>query len=151
MPRPSYDQVSTGKTGHTEAAQIIFDPDILSYNQLLDVFFATHDPTEVNRQGPDVGSQYRSVIFTHSLEQQRRATEKKAALSASGKYPRPVATDILPFSNFFPAESAHQNFYNRNPESRYCIAIIDPKVQKLLKEFPDSVKNITTDGPPTEA
>lgn len=146
MPQPSYDQVSDGTTGHTEATQITFDPDILSYDQLLNVFFATHDPTEVNRQGSDVGPQYRSMIFTHSADQQRVATEKKSALNASGKYQAPVVTEIVPFTNFFPAENAHQNFYNRNPESRYCIAIIDPKIQKLLKEFPGSVQEISKVG-----
>lgn len=139
-PQPSYDQVSTGKTGHTEAAQIIFNPNIISYDEILDIFFATHDPTEVNRQGPDVGPQYRSVIFTHSPAQQRRATDKKTALNASGKYQAPVATEILPFTNFFPAENAHQNFYNRNAEYGYCVAIIDPKIKKLLKEFPERVQ-----------
>lgn len=139
MPQPTYDQVSTGTTGHAEAMQIIFDPDVLSYDHVLDVFFASHNPTEANRQGPDVGPQYRSIIFTHSADQQRVAIEKKSAANTSGKYPQPIVTDILPFTTFYPAEHEHQNFYARNPEHGYCVAIIDPKIQKLLKEFPGSV------------
>lgn len=148
IPHPSYEQVSTGQTGHAEAIQIIFDPDVLSYDQLLDVFFTTHNPTEINRQGPDVGPQYRSMIFTHSADQQRRAIANKSVVNASGKYQRPVATEIIPFTNFFPAEGTHQNFYNRNPEYGYCLATIDPKIQKLLKEFPDSTQNSTPHSTP---
>ncbi len=141
VPSPSYEQVSTGKTGHAEAIQIEFDPAKISYQDLLDVFFATHDPTLVNRQGPDTGPQYRSVIFAHSPEQEAAARRKIADLTAAKKHRQPIATEVVPFASFFPAEDSHQDFYNRNREYGYCLAIIDPKIQKLLKEFPDRVKD----------
>lgn len=140
VPNPSYEQVSTGQTGHAEAIQIEFDSAAISYEDLLDVFFATHDPTQVNRQGPDSGTQYRSVIFTHSEEQRRAAETKKTSLTVSGKYRAPVATDIRPLNAFFLAENSHQDFYARNPGNRYCSALIDPKIQKLLKDFSSFVK-----------
>ncbi|MDP3685504.1 MAG: peptide-methionine (S)-S-oxide reductase MsrA [bacterium] len=139
-PNPSYEAVSSGNTGHAEAIQITFDPAIISYEKLLDVFWAIHDPTTPNRQGADVGPQYRSVIFTHTEEQKRAALASKERLEKSGAYDKPIVTEIVPFTNFAPAEDAHQNYYNRNREAGYCQLVIDPKIQKLMKEFRTEVK-----------
>ncbi|MEX2054993.1 MAG: peptide-methionine (S)-S-oxide reductase MsrA [Candidatus Andersenbacteria bacterium] len=137
---PSYEAVSSGSTGHAEAIQITFDPAIISYEKILEVFFATHDPTTMNRQGADVGSQYRSVIFYHSDEQKAVAEKAKQALEDSGKYDDPIVTDIVPFQKFYSAEDYHQNFYKQNPNNGYCQLIIDPKIEKLTKEFAGQVK-----------
>lgn len=137
---PSYEEVSRGTTGHAEAIQITFDPTVIPYEKLLEVFWRTHDPTTVNRQGPDTGPQYRSVIFTHSEDQQRVAVASKEHLKKSGRYRDPIVTEIIPFTNFYPAEEYHQDFYAKNPAYGYCQLIIDPKIEKLKKEFPDDVK-----------
>lgn len=135
MPEPSYEQVSSGSTGHAEAIDVEFDPNIISYDELLDVFFGTHDPTQVNRQGGDVGEQYRSVIFAHSPEQQETAEAKKAVLDVEGVFDKPIATAIEPFDAFYSAEEYHQDFYAKNPKQPYCQAVIDPKIAKLRKRF----------------
>jgi peptide-methionine (S)-S-oxide reductase len=136
---PSYEQVSTGKTGHAEAIQIVFDPSVISYDTLLDIFWATHDPTQMNRQGADVGPQYRSAVFAHSAEQKKIAEAHKAALAGSGKYRDPIVTEVVPFTTFTAAEPYHRDFYAKNPQNAYCIAVIDPKIQKLMKEFSKDV------------
>ena len=137
---PTYQQVCGGTTGHAEAAQITFDPDVLSYEELLEVFWRTHDPTTLNRQGADVGTQYRSVIFYHSDEQRAIAEKSKRETDASGLWPDPIVTEIVPFTNFYEAEGYHQNYYRSNPNQPYCRAVIDPKIRKLRKEFQDRLK-----------
>ncbi|TSC72645.1 MAG: peptide-methionine (S)-S-oxide reductase [Parcubacteria group bacterium Gr01-1014_38] len=138
---PSYEDVSSGTTGHAEAIQITFDPSVISYEKLLAVFWKTHDPTQRDRQGPDVGPQYRSAIFTHTEQQKRIALTAKERLKKSGLSEKPIVTEIVPFTNFFPAEEYHQNFYEKNPEHRYCQLVIDPKIEKLMKEFKGEIKN----------
>ena len=136
---PTYRQVCTGNTGHAEAIRIHFDPAIISYADLLDMFFATHDPTQLNRQGNDIGTQYRSAIFPHSSEQE---AEAKAAIErASADWPAPIVTTVEPLGEWYPAEDYHQDYWEgegqRNP---YCLAVIPPKLQKLRKSFAQRVK-----------
>ena len=140
MKAPSYQQVSTGRTGHAEAVQITFDPRIISYDSLIEVFWATHDPTTLNRQGADVGPQYRSAIFYHSDEQRRTAEASKSKWEASGKLSGKIVTSIEPFKSFYPAESHHQDYYATNPHNSYCSIVIEPKIRKLLRDFADEVK-----------
>ncbi len=133
---PNYDQVSMGNTGHAEAIQIEFDTSIISYDVLLDVFFTTHDPTTLNAQGNDIGTQYRSAIFFHTKEQELAARSKKDELDKSMKFPAKIVTEITPFTVFYPAENYHKDYYERNKESNpYCRVIIDPKIKKLFKEY----------------
>lgn len=135
-------------TNHAEALQIIFDPSIISYQKLLDVFWATHNPTTLNRQGNDVGTQYRSVIFYHSEEQKNKAEESKKKLEKEGVYKDKIVTEIVPFTNFYKAEEHHQNYFDKNKEYPYCRFVIYPKIQKLLKEFGTEVKEeFTQDNP----
>lgn len=132
---PTYEEVCTGTTGHAEVCRITFDPAIITYPELLTVFFQAHDPTTLNRQGADVGTQYRSVIFYHD-EQQREAAEKsKRELDASGRWPNPVVTEISPSTNFFPAEGYHQNYYRLNSGTPYSAAVIHPKLEKFRAVF----------------
>ena len=136
---PTYRQVCSGNTGHAEAIRIHFDPAIISYADLLDMFFATHDPTQLNRQGNDIGTQYRSAIFPHSSEQE---AEAKAAIErASADWPAPIVTTVEPLGEWYPAEDYHQDYWEgegqRNP---YCLAVIPPKLQKLRKSFAQRVK-----------
>jgi len=140
MEDPSYAQVSSGRTGHAEAVQITFDPGVVSYDMLLDVFFSTHDPTTVDRQGADVGPQYRSTIFYHDDEQRRTAEASKGRWQAFGKFGDKIVTSIEPFKRFYPAEDYHQDYYAANPHASYCTIVIDPKVKKLLRDFGDEVK-----------
>ncbi len=127
---PSYEEVSTGKTGFAEAIQIKFDPKIISFEKILDIFFSTHDPTTLNRQGQDIGTQYRSVIFYHNSKQKEIALKLKQPS---------FVTEIVPYINFYKAEEYHQNFYEKNKDYPYCQIIINPKIQKLLKEFKNDV------------
>lgn len=137
---PAYKEVSSGKTGHAEAVQISFDPQLISYLDLLKVHFATHDPTTLNRQGPDVGKQYRSVIFYHN-PQQKAATENYLnELSKSGKFKNKIVTQVLPYSQFYPAEAYHQDYYAKNPGDSYIVSVARPKVQKFEKEFRNWLK-----------
>ena len=135
VPNPSYEDVCTGQTGHAEAVQISFDPEVVSFETLLNVFFETHDPTTLNRQGADVGTQYRSAIFYHDEAQKETAERVVRELDSSKHYQDPVVTEITPFDVFYPAEDYHTGFYERNRTYPYCRVIIDPKVQKLYKEF----------------
>lgn len=128
---PTYEEVCGGGTGHAEVVQIEFDPTVISYEQLLEWFWAAHDPTQVNRQGNDVGTQYRSVIFTHNEEQRRIAEASRDRLAKSGKYNRPIATAIEPATRFWPAKDSHQDYYRRNPNAGYCRMVIAPKLKKL--------------------
>jgi peptide-methionine (S)-S-oxide reductase len=136
---PSYDEVCNGTTGHAEVVQVTFDPNVISYQDLLEVFWRTHDPTTLNRQGGDIGTQYRSAIFYHDEEQQRLAEQSKAETNASELWPDPIVTEIVPFTAFYEAESYHHNFYRQNPNQPYCRAVIDPKIRKLRKEFGDKL------------
>lgn len=136
-----YDNVSMGTTNHAEAVQITFDPDIVSFKTLLDVFWKLHDPTTLNRQGADVGTQYRSVIFYHDKKQQEIAESSKNEADKSGMYQDPIVTEIEPFEQFFKAEAHHQDYYEKNNRSNpYCRIVIDPKITKLSKEFKPLVK-----------
>jgi peptide-methionine (S)-S-oxide reductase len=132
---PVYERVAMGKTGYTEAVQIVFDPTIISLEQLLEVFWALHDPTTLNRQGADVGPQYRSAIFYHTEEQKGIVEKSKNELEQSQKYPDPIVTTIESYTNFYPAEEYNRDFYNQNRTSGYCRYVIDPKIQKLYKDF----------------
>jgi len=135
MPDPSYQQVCTGGTGHAEVVQVHFDPAVLSFRNLLDVFFATHDPTTRNRQGADVGTQYRSVIFYHTPEQKRIAEERIAELNAAKIWDAPIVTEVVPLPAFYPAEGYHQGYFRQNPAQSYCQVVIAPKVAKFRKQF----------------
>lgn len=132
---PSYEQVCTGRTGHAEVVQVTFDPDVLSYEDVLEVFFSIHDPTTLNRQGADVGTQYRSVIFYHSAEQKAAAEQKIEALTASGEWQDPVVTQVVPFDTFYQAEGYHQEYYVNNKFQPYCMAVVAPKLRKFRKKF----------------
>ncbi len=137
---PSYEAVCSGRTGAAEAVQITYDPSVISYDKLLEIFWHVHDPTTLNRQGNDIGTQYRSAIFYHNEEQHRTALASKEALEKSGAYKKPIVTEIAPFTNFYPAEDYHTEYYDRNRYQPYCMFVIDPKVQKLLKEYRSEVK-----------
>lgn len=137
---PSYNQVCTGSTGHAEVTQITFDPKIISFTELLEVFWKTHDPTTLNKQGADVGTQYRSVIFYHDEEQKKLALEYKKKLTESGAFNSPIVTEISKYANFYKAEDYHQNYYNQNPNQGYCQYVIVPKLEKFEKVFKDKLK-----------
>ncbi len=137
---PSYEQVCDKKTGHAEVVQVTFDPDLVSYEDLLRVFFTIHDPTTKDQQGNDVGPQYRSVIFTHDAAQRATAEKVMAEISTAKIWPAPLVTEIKPLEKFWPAEPEHHDYFNRNPFSGYCRAVIAPKVQKFRKSFSDRLK-----------
>ncbi|MFX1482815.1 MAG: peptide-methionine (S)-S-oxide reductase MsrA [Promethearchaeota archaeon] len=132
---PTYQQVSTGRTGHAEVCQIMFDPEQISYAEILEVFFGTHDPTTPNRQGHDVGTQYRSVIFYHSEEQKETAERIKKEFDEKKTWKNPIVTEIVPFQKFFKAEDYHQNYFRNNPNQGYCQLVIAPKLNKFEKNF----------------
>lgn len=132
---PTYEQVCTGATGHAEVIQIMYDPAKVSYEELLAIFFKTHDPTTLNRQGNDIGTQYRSVIFYHNEEQRQAATSMIAALSQEQVFDRPIVTEVTAAQPFYKAEDYHKNYFNRNPDNPYCAAVIAPKLTKFLKEY----------------
>ncbi|MCB0430664.1 MAG: peptide-methionine (S)-S-oxide reductase MsrA [Flavobacteriales bacterium] len=137
---PSYKEVCAGHTGHAEVCRIVYDPNKVSYDELLEVFWQTHDPTTLNRQGGDEGTQYRSVIFYHNDEQKATAEKYKKALDASGAFNAPIVTEISPLTTYYPAEDYHQNYFELNPEQAYCRAVIRPKVEKFKKVFHDRLK-----------
>jgi peptide-methionine (S)-S-oxide reductase len=137
---PSYRQVCSGMTGHAEVVQVTFDPAAISYADLLDVFFAIHDPTTLDRQGGDIGMQYRSAIFYHSPQQKQTAEEKIAALDAAQIWPSPLVTQVVPFEQFWPAEAYHQGYFRANPNQGYCQAVVSPKVAKFRKQFTARLK-----------
>lgn len=140
---PSYEQVCDKTTGHVELAQIIFDPSKISYDELLEVFWKTHDPTTLNQQGNDLGPQYRSVIFYHNQQQKEKAEKYKEALQKSGAWDKPIVTAIEPFKNFYPAENYHQNYYNDNQNQGYCRFVIRPKLEKFEHVFKNKLKKQT--------
>ena len=137
---PTYEQVCDKNTGHAELAQIVFDPTKVTYEELLEVFWKTHDPTTMNQQGNDVGPQYRSVIFYHSKEQKEKAEKYKAALDKSGAWDKPIVTAIEAFKDFYPAENYHQNYYNDNSNQGYCRFVIRPKLEKFEHVFQNKLK-----------
>ena len=141
MENPSYEKVSTGTSGHAEAIQIEFDPAVIPYAILLEIFFATHDPTTKNRQGADIGTQYRSVIFYHDTEQKQTAEAVMNQLTEEKAYTDPIVTELLPFSTFYTAEEYHQEFYEKNQLYPYCTVVINPKLTKLLEKFRSQVKD----------
>ena len=140
LANPSYDAVCTGETGHAESVQITFDPSVVSYRQLLEVFFTIHDPTTLNRQGADVGTQYRSVIFYHTPEQKTIAEQVIGELGTQQLWPRPIVTEVTPFCVFYPAEAYHQEYFKRNPYQGYCMAVIAPKVAKFRHQYLQRLK-----------
>ena len=140
VPNPTYKDVCTGLTGHAEAIEIEYDPAVVPFEKLLEVFFATHDPTTLNRQGADVGTQYRSGIFYHDDEQKRIAAEVITKLNAARVFPGPIVTEVTPASTFYAAEDYHQDYFAKNPFKPYCQAVAAPKVQKVRKVFKDLVK-----------
>jgi peptide-methionine (S)-S-oxide reductase len=137
---PTYKEVCTGRTGHAEVVQIRYDPAVVSFTRLLEVFFETHDPTSLNRQGADVGTQYRSVVFYHSEEQRRQAEETIRELDSAGIWNAPIVTKVEPFDTFYSAEDYHQEYYENNPNQGYCRVVILPKVEKFEKVFKDLLK-----------
>jgi peptide-methionine (S)-S-oxide reductase len=137
---PSYKEVTSGNTGHAEVARVLFDPDVISVDEILEVFWMTHDPTTLNRQGADVGTQYRSAVFYNSPEQQRIAQGYKEALDGSGAFPAPIVTEIAAAGTFYEAEDYHQNYFAQNPDQGYCRMVIRPKLEKFRKVFADRLK-----------
>ncbi|MEX2013180.1 MAG: peptide-methionine (S)-S-oxide reductase MsrA [Candidatus Levyibacteriota bacterium] len=139
---PTYEEVCSGKTGHAEAIQIRFDPKVLPFEDLLYVFFNLHNPTILNRQGNDIGTQYRSAIFYHDDKQKEAAGKVKKEIEKSGMYSDKIVTGIVPFDKFWQAEGYHKNYYERNTDAPYCRYVIDPKIQKLYKDFKKEVKEV---------
>lgn len=139
LKNPTYREVCSGLTGHAEVCQITYDPQVISFQTLLEVFWQTHDPTTLNRQGADVGTQYRSAIFAHSAEQLRLAQEWKSDLNAKQVFPNPIVTQIVEASDFYPAEDYHQDYYKLNGAEPYCQIVIKPKMDKFLKVFKDKL------------
>jgi peptide-methionine (S)-S-oxide reductase len=137
---PTYEQVSMGNTGHAESIQVVFDPTVISYDKILDIFWHTHNPTTLNRQGNDEGPQYRSVIFYHDERQKEIAEKSKKDLEEAKTFKDPIVTTIEPFSNFYPAEDYHKDYYDKNGMAPYCTLVITPKVKKLLETYKKDVK-----------
>src|SRR5262249_52359719 len=140
VPDPTYRQVCGGDTGHAEVVQVTFDPAVVSYRDILDVFFATHDPTTLNRQGPDFGTQYRSAVFYHSPEQKAAAEQRIAELNAARIWDRPIVTEVVPLQTFYRAEDYHQGYFRQNLGQPYCQGVISPKVAKFRKQFAGKLK-----------
>ena len=139
-PNPTYEEVSSGTTGYVEVAQLTFDPSAISFKEILEIFFATHDPTTLNRQGPDVGTQYRSVIFYHTEEQKAIAEQMIRELEETRTYSAPIVTKVEPLRNFYKAETYHKDYYKQHPNAPYCQAIISPKIQKLQNKYITKLK-----------
>jgi len=139
-PDPTYEQVCSGSTGHAEVVQVMFDPYVISYRDLLEVFFTMHDPTTLNQQGADVGTQYRSAIFHHTPEQRSEAEQVIAAIQDAGIWNDPIVTEVVPFEELHAAEANHEDYFRRNPEQGYCRVVIAPKVAKLRKHYLDKLK-----------
>jgi peptide-methionine (S)-S-oxide reductase len=137
---PTYKQVCTGKTGHAESVQVSYNPSKLSYREILEIFFSVHDPTTLNRQGADVGTQYRSAIFYHNDQQKRVAEELIRELSKANLWDKPIVTQIVPLDTFYPAEDYHQEYFSRHPEQAYCQMVISPKISKFRKQWTEHLK-----------
>lgn len=138
---PTYQEVCSETTGHAEVVQVSFDPDVLSFKELLQIYFTVHDPTTLNRQGNDIGSSYRSAIFYHSDEQRRVADEVIAEITAAGIYDNPIVTEVTAFDKFYPAEIYHQEYFANNPNQPYCAGVVAPKVAKFRQKFLDRLKS----------
>ena len=138
---PTYEQVCSGRTGHAEVVQITFDPAVISFRELLEMFFVIHDPTTLNRQGNDAGTQYRSAIFTHSPEQKQTAEAVIAAITKEKVYDNPIVTEVVPSTTFYVAEAYHQEYFARNPSQGYCTYVVGPKVSKFRKQFAARLKS----------
>jgi peptide-methionine (S)-S-oxide reductase len=141
VPNPEYDEVCRGTTGHAEVVQVEFDPSVTSYREILEVFFSIHDPTTLNRQGADVGTQYRSAVFAHSPLQMETAKGLIRELEADGPWPAPFVTEVVPLEKFFPAEDYHADYFRRNPGQAYCQAVIHPKIAKFRSRFAHKLKS----------
>ena len=139
-PDPTYEQICSGRTGYAEVIQVQFDPGVISFEDILKVFFTVHDPTTLNRQGADVGTQYRSAIFYHTPEQKATAEQVIAAITAAGLWADPIVTEVTAFETFYPAEGYHQEYFQRNPNQGYCQVVIAPKVAKFRKQYLDRLK-----------
>lgn len=137
---PSYREICTGRTGHAEVVQITYDPSVISFEELLQAFWKTHDPTTLNKQGADVGTQYRSVVFYHNEEQKQLAEAYKKQLDASGAYSKPIVTEITPYTAFYKAEDYHQDYFNAHGEAPYCQFVIAPKLEKFKQNFKNQLK-----------
>ena len=140
VPNPTYEEVSMGTTGHAEAAQIYFDPEVINYKEILEIFFTMHDPTSLNRQGADVGTQYRSAIFYHTPEQKATAEKLIEELNKEGIWSKPIVTEVNPLKIFYIAETYHKDYYKKHPKEPYCQAVIAPKIAKLQAHFIDKIK-----------
>jgi len=140
LPNPTYEQVSTGRTGHVEVAQLTFDADIISFREILEIFFGTHDPTQLNRQGADVGTQYRSVIFYRDEQQKAVAEQLVAELTSEKVYENPIVTSVEPLKVFYPAETYHKDYFKNHPKEPYCQVVIAPKIAKLQKTYVSKLK-----------
>ncbi|HEY5649198.1 MAG TPA: peptide-methionine (S)-S-oxide reductase MsrA [Nitrospiria bacterium] len=141
VPDPNYRMICTGTTGHAEVVQLTFDPEMISFKEILEIFFVIHDPTTLNRQGADAGTQYRSVVFFHDGEQKAAAERMIKDLEAKGVWPDPIVTEVAPLDVFYAAEDYHQNYFERNPEQGYCQAVISPKLAKFRKHFASRLKS----------
>ncbi|WP_109699034.1 peptide-methionine (S)-S-oxide reductase MsrA [Chitinophaga deserti] len=139
-PNPTYEEVCSGNTGHAEVVQITYDPAKITYAELLEAFYLSHDPTQLNRQGNDVGTQYRSVVFYHDAEQQKEAEFYKKKVEESKAYDKPIVTEISPYKAFYKAENYHQNYYNENGSQPYCYYVVKPKLEKFKKAFQHKLK-----------
>jgi peptide-methionine (S)-S-oxide reductase len=140
LENPTYEQVSTGRTGHAEVVQVTFDPDVISYREILEIFFSTHDPTTLNRQGPDAGTQYPSVIFYRNDQQKTLAEQLMKELSEANAWDRPIVTQLEPLKVFYPAEDYHKDYFKRHPEQAYCTLVIAPKIAKLKEHYLSKLK-----------
>lgn len=140
-PNPTYEEVGAGRTDYAEAVRVLYDPEVVSYEELVEMFFASHDPTQLNRQGPDIGKQYRSAIFYRNPQEQQTAKKVMAKLENSGKYDQPIVTEITKFTSFYVAEDYHQNYYELHPNQPYVASVSRPKVEKFMKEFKDKLKD----------
>ncbi len=147
VPNPTYEQVCTDETGHAEVAQVTYDPKVISYRELLEVFFSTHDPTTLNRQGADEGTQYRSVIFYHDGSQRTVAESMVKELTDEKVFRGPIVTQLLPFERFYPAEDYHREYFRRNPRQPYCQAVIAPKLSKFRTHFQAKLKKPVVSAP----
>ncbi len=139
-PSPTYEEVCRGTTGHAEVVQVEFDPAVVSFAEILEVFFAVHDPTTLNRQGADVGTQYRSAVFCHTPDQESEARRVIGQVEAEGVWPDPIVTEVTPLDEFYPAEGYHDDYFNRNPDQPYCRAVINPKLAKFRSRFSHKLK-----------
>lgn len=139
-PNPTYEQVSSGRTGHAEAVEVYYDPDLVSFETLVEVFYGSHDPTTVNGQAPDFGTQYRSMIFYQNEEEKKIAEDYKAQLEASGKYNQPIATEIVPFTKFWEAEDYHQDYEKKNPNQPYVKSVSVPRLKRFQAKYPELLK-----------